>query len=210
MSHFIDLGHHRIKKGGRKGKGKKRKNARAGADDGGIPAWLCLTCGCDGSEGSSDGDAAHFEGRHSIGKPAQCRGTHRRGRSLDDHISSRFALHLPFPSTGLALPSLEVHCFKCDRRLRDDEGGDEADACVETIRRALAGRGVALSPASQTVAHNEGGNDGAETEAANESADAGAAIEDGAAAKASVVKGLYNLGNTCFFNSVMQCLAETR
>lgn len=42
---------------------KKRKGGRANS----IPAFLCLTCGSEGTEGAGGSDTAHFEGRHSIG-----------------------------------------------------------------------------------------------------------------------------------------------
>ncbi|XP_042876119.1 ubiquitin carboxyl-terminal hydrolase 16-like isoform X5 [Penaeus japonicus] len=178
----------------RKGHRTDLKDEAEDATENYVPViWLCLFCGHQGCDRNT-------QEQHSF--------LHYRTPRSDPHCLI------------LNTQAWNVWCYDCDSEVHQTSS-KKLHEIVEYIKRQkdmAPRRSVTSQPVINKPSHTSGNETGTVTlnkGTVSSFDDNSKAAKNQRNAQASVlaslpkVKGLSNLGNTCFFNSVMQCLAQT-
>ncbi|KAG0728372.1 Ubiquitin carboxyl-terminal hydrolase 16 [Chionoecetes opilio] len=162
-----------------------------------------------------------------IGECTQCRKGHRSELNNEEPnpiVSIRLLHYLPSYSDPHCLilntQAWNIWCYECDSEVYQTSSKKlhEVVECIKRQRYMAPRRTSTNRPAITTPQFSGGGESGALTVAKGSLSsfdDNSKAAKNQRNAQASVlaslpkVKGLSNLGNTCFFNSVMQSLSQT-
>ncbi|XP_047031653.1 ubiquitin carboxyl-terminal hydrolase 16 isoform X3 [Helicoverpa zea] len=145
-----------------------------------LSLWMCLRCG------------------------SQLCGRTRNKHALNHFKTPRSDCHALTANTT----TWEVYCYNCNNEVTASSA-KKLHECVEYLKKQAVGGGNAKSLPPIELPYNQDSKIDVPTVETIIKIDPLSKGKDKAMLSLPRVRGLTNLGNTCFFNSVMQCLVQT-